>query len=76
VRGTLDVACAEDDGKIPVVWTERCGPRVSAPVGPRGFGSRLLDRSFRQQLGGSISYDWQPRGAVVTLRMGKARLAS
>jgi two-component sensor histidine kinase len=55
VRGTLDVACAEDDGKIAVVWTERCGPRVSAPVGPRGFGSRLLDRSFRQQLGGSIS---------------------
>jgi two-component sensor histidine kinase len=75
-RGTLDVACAEDDGEIAVVWTERGGPRVTAPVGPGGFGSRLLDRSLRQQLGGSIAYDWQPRGAVVTLRMGKARLAS
>jgi two-component sensor histidine kinase len=75
-RGTLDVTCAEDDGEIAVVWTERGGPRVSAPAGPGGFGSRLLDRSLRQQLGGSIAYDWQTRGVLVTLRMAKARLAS
>jgi two-component sensor histidine kinase len=55
--GMLDVACAEHDGEIAVVWTERGGPRVSAPVGPGGFGSGLLDRSLRQQLGGSIAYD-------------------
>jgi two-component sensor histidine kinase len=70
------VTCAEDNGEIAVVWTEQGGPQVSAPAGPGGLGSRLLDRSLGQQLGGSIAYDWQPRGAVVTLRMSKARLAS
>ena len=75
-RGTLDVTCAEDDGEVVVVWTERGGPRVTAPAGPAGFGSKLLDLSLAQQLGGSVAYDWQPRGAIVTLRMGKARLAS
>jgi two-component sensor histidine kinase len=75
-RGTLDVSCAEADGEVAVVWTERGGPRVAAPAGPGGFGGRLLDRSLRQQLGGSIAYEWRPGGVVVTLRMGRARLAS
>ena len=74
--GTLDVTCTEADGEIAVVWTERGGPRVSAPIGPAGFGSKLLAMSLGQQLGGSIAYDWQPRGGVVTLRMSKARLAA
>jgi two-component sensor histidine kinase len=75
-HGTLDVTCAKDDGEVVVVWTERGGPRVTAPAGPAGFGSKLLDLSLAQQLGGSVAYDWQPRGAIVTLHMGKARLAS
>ncbi|TDH58491.1 histidine kinase [Dankookia rubra] len=74
--GTLDVICTEADGEIAVVWTERGGPRVTAPAGPGGFGSKLLDLSLRQQLGGSIIYDWQARGVVVVLRMSKARLVS
>jgi two-component sensor histidine kinase len=74
--GTLDVTCTEADGEIAVVWTERGGPRVSAPIGPAGFGSKLLAMSLGQQLGGSIAYDWQPKGVVITLRMAKARLAS
>ncbi|TDH60958.1 sensor histidine kinase [Dankookia rubra] len=73
-RGTLDVMCAEDEGEIAVVWTERGGPRIGTPTGPGGFGSRLLERSLRRQLGGAIAHDWQPRGAVITLRMAKARL--
>jgi two-component sensor histidine kinase len=73
-RGTLDVTCEEDNGDIAVMWTERGGPRVTAPAGPGGFGSKLLDRSLRQQLGGSIVYDWQARGVVVALRMSKVRL--
>ncbi len=71
--GTLDVRCADQDGHVTVVWTERGGPPVSAPAGPGGFGSRLVARSLSQQLGGSIAYDWQPEGVVVTLRMSRAR---
>ncbi len=73
--GTLDVACIQHDAEVAVVWTERGGPPVSVPAGPGGFGGRLVSRSLSQQLGGSIAYDWPPEGAVVTLRMSRARLA-
>ncbi len=74
--GTLDVSCPSHDGEVAIVWTERGGPPVSTPVGPGGFGSRLVSRSMSQQLGGSVAYDWPPEGAVVTLRMSRARLAA
>lgn len=74
--GTLDVSCADNDGEVAIVWTERGGPPVSAPEGPGGFGNRLVSRSLSQQLGGAIDYDWLAEGLVATLRMSKARLAA
>jgi two-component sensor histidine kinase len=74
--GTLDVSCAEQDGHATIVWTERGGPPVSAPVGPGGFGSKLVSRSMVGQLGGSVAFDWRPEGVVATLRVSKARLSS
>jgi two-component sensor histidine kinase len=33
----------------------------------RGFGSRLIERSARDQLGGEATVDFLPRGVVYTL---------
>jgi two-component sensor histidine kinase len=74
--GSLDVSCGDQDGELAIVWTERGGPRVSAPAGPGGFGSRLVSRSVAGQLGGSVAFDWRPEGVVATLRVSKARLAA
>ncbi len=75
--GTLDVSCAQTDNEMMTIkWTERDGPPVTPPVGPRGFGSKLLARSVTGQLGGSIDYDWDERGVVVTLRMSKLALVA
>lgn len=65
--GTLDVACDSPGEKLVIVWTERGGPAVKPPEGSNGFGSKLVSRSVSGQLGGSIAYDWQPTGIVVTL---------
>ena len=73
--GTLDVSCTADNGGVVLVWTEQGGPPVAAPTGPAGFGSKLMTQSVTSQLGGSIAFEWPPEGAVVTLRMNKARLA-
>jgi two-component sensor histidine kinase len=43
-------------------WTERGGPRIEGQPGSRGFGSRMLDAIIRQQLGGSLRFDWTPEG--------------
>jgi two-component sensor histidine kinase len=39
---------------------------VEAPV-QRGFGSRLIERSARDQLGGEATVDFLPHGVVYTV---------
>jgi two-component sensor histidine kinase len=65
---TLDWEVLEEsDGrKLRMIWTEAGGPHVSAPV-QRGFGSRLIERSARDQLGGEATVDFLPRGVVYTV---------
>jgi two-component sensor histidine kinase len=52
--------------KLRLIWAEAGGPPVTAPV-RRGFGSRLIERSARDQLGGEATVDFLPRGVVYTL---------
>ena len=52
--------------QLRLIWTEAGGPPVVAPV-QRGFGSRLIERSARDQLGGEATVDFLPRGVVYTL---------
>jgi two-component sensor histidine kinase len=74
-NGTLDIACAHPDTEIAIVWTERGGPTVSPPVGPGGFGSKLVTRSMAAQLGGSIERQWLEEGLIATIRINKSQLA-
>ena len=65
---TLDWEVLEESHgrKLRLIWTEAGGPHVSAPV-QRGFGSRLIERSARDQLGGEATVDFLPRGVVYTI---------
>jgi two-component sensor histidine kinase len=74
--GTLDVTCTTGDSEIVLVWTERGGPRVSAPKEQTGFGSVLVKKTITRNLGGTIAFDWPPEGVIVTLRMNSARLGT
>jgi two-component sensor histidine kinase len=64
----LDWEIIEDDTgrQLRLIWTEAGGPPVTAPV-QRGFGSRLIERSARDQLGGEATVDFLPRGVVYTV---------
>jgi two-component sensor histidine kinase len=53
-------------GKLRMIWRETGGPAVVAPI-QRGFGSRLIERSARDQLGGEATVDFLPRGVVYTI---------
>jgi two-component sensor histidine kinase len=65
---TLDWEVREESSAqaLRMIWTEAGGPPVTAPV-QRGFGSRLIERSARDQLGGAATVDFLPRGVVYTL---------
>jgi two-component sensor histidine kinase len=52
--------------KLRLIWAEAGGPHVIAPV-QLGFGSRLIERSARDQLGGEATVDFLPRGVVYTV---------
>jgi len=63
----LDWEVTENAGrKLRLVWAEAGGPHVVAPV-QRGFGSRLIERSARDQIGGEATVDFLPHGVVYTL---------
>ncbi|WP_027550224.1 sensor histidine kinase [Bradyrhizobium sp. Cp5.3] len=67
-RVTLDweVTSYTPKPQLRLIWTEAGGPPVTAPV-QRGFGSRLIERSARDQLGGEATVDFLPRGVVYTI---------
>ena len=52
--------------KLRMIWSETGGPPVVTPV-QRGFGSRLIERSARDQLDGEATVDFLPRGVVYTV---------
>lgn len=74
--GTLDVSCSTGDGAVTIVWTETGGPTVEPPVGPGGYGAKLVERSVTGHLHGSIHYDWAEMGLIVTLKVDPERLAA
>jgi len=65
---TLDWEVTREEGKpkLRLIWGEAGGPHVVAPV-QRGFGSRLIERSARDQLGGEATVDFLPHGVVYTV---------
>jgi len=52
---------------IDFVWKEQDGPPVAAPE-RRGFGSRLIDRLIKTELGGHIDRDFAPEGLTIVAR--------
>ncbi|MFC7331836.1 PAS domain S-box protein [Rhodocista pekingensis] len=49
---------------LRLVWEESGGPPVAGPPRRSGFGSSLLVRSIRGQLGGTLRQDWRPQGLL------------
>jgi two-component sensor histidine kinase len=74
--GTLDVSgSTEDNGEVIISWIERGGPTVDHAGAHSGYGTKLLERSINNQLGGSIAYEWASDGLIVTMKMKAERLA-
>lgn len=63
-------------GMLRLFWIERGGPPVVAPPSRRGFGSRVLEATVRNQLGGRVLLTWEPTGLVCNLEVPLARVAT
>lgn len=72
--GTIEVVVMSEGEEIVLIWREHGGPHLPA-TGQRGFGSNLIDMSITRQLGGTLSYTWDPDGLVVTARVPASAMA-
>ncbi|MCJ2033008.1 PAS domain-containing protein [Methylobacterium sp. J-068] len=75
--GTVDlrwhVVHKEDAPRFCLTWSEQGGPPILAQPTRRGFGSRLIERSFAAEVGGEVRLTYAPAGLTCRL---EASLAS
>jgi two-component sensor histidine kinase len=74
--GSLDISSTAEHDMLTLIWAETGGPAITEEPVLKGFGSNVMLQSVSRQLGGTISYDWQPTGLVTELRLRRALLAA
>ncbi len=62
-------------GDLVLHWQEQGGPPVGGAPSRRGFGSRLVAATIRDQLGGILVQHWQPEGLTVEIQVALARVS-
>jgi two-component sensor histidine kinase len=70
--GHVALSWTTSDGTVPAFrlrWAESGGPLIAAPPDRRGFGSRVLERTVRRQLRGTIALSWNTAGLVCEIEM-------
>jgi PAS domain S-box-containing protein len=72
VRWVVDA----EAGVLRLDWVESGGPVLSSPPSRRGFGSRLIAATVRDQLGGWLEQSWGESGLVVRMAIPLDRLAA
>jgi len=67
--GKVHIQWQEVDGKnCEITWREAGGPVVRLP-GHRGFGTRLIERTLGEQLGGETNLAFAPEGVVCRISL-------
>lgn len=66
VRITWETAGAGASRRLLLRWEEAGGPAVNPPT-RRGFGSRLIERSFAMEVGGQATLEFLPEGVRCTV---------
>lgn len=72
LRVTWRVDAAAD--VLALRWREDGGPAILTAPGRRGFGSRVVAATVRDQLGGALHQRWRATGLEVEMRIPLARL--
>ena len=61
VKVTWGLEDAGGEDRLVITWTEEKGPKVGPPT-RKGFGSRLIERSLKGELGGEATLDYRQDG--------------
>lgn len=72
--GRVNVSIDRLDDAVTISWVELGGPTLLGPPNSTGFGSDLARLSVERQLGGNITYEWDPAGLRVIMHLCASRL--
>jgi two-component sensor histidine kinase len=64
-----EVSQEKDSYNLQIKWEETGGPPVTHERLPRGFGTRLIERTVKQELDGDVQIEFAPTGLVCVLRV-------
>ena len=72
--GHVDVRWTQDSEAVPdrqfrLIWTESGGATITGAPERTSFGTLLMERSVRNNLGGMIERRWEPGGLVCTITL-------
>ena len=72
--GCISVTWQYRQDELTLEWAEIDGPRVQPPT-TKGYGTKVINASVVQQLGGHVDFDWQPSGLqfVMTAPIGAGK---
>ncbi|WP_165943209.1 sensor histidine kinase [Roseicella aquatilis] len=76
--GALDLTWTADHARdrLRLRWAETGGPPLAGPPAGRGFGSRVIRTTIHDQLGGEVSFEWQPTGLVCLMELPLGRVVA
>ena len=63
------VSDEDDTPRLHLIWSEHGGPPIPGPPARRGFGSRLIERSFDAEAGGEVRLTYAPTGLTCRLQV-------
>jgi CheY-like chemotaxis protein len=66
--GRVDISWQHFEENLTLVWSETGGPPVQAPS-RTGFGTRIIQSSFKGSNRGSVTFDWRSEGLQCTLQL-------
>lgn len=66
--GVLRVTWENERGALILRWQETGGPPVRVPS-VQGFGTKIMNASIKQQIGGHVAWDWNPSGLICTIQI-------
>jgi len=75
MAGKVHLTCELRPDLLMLQWIESGGPRIVPPA-TRSFGLNVIRASVEQQLGGKVTFDWDPRGLQCTLSIPHSELGS
>ncbi len=71
--GRIDLEWQLQGDALTLHWRENGGPSIAQPSA-RSFGLKVIVASIEQQLGGTVSFDWDPKGLRCTFAIPRSEL--